>query len=43
MDSYVLTMTKTNFRTKFQEHIGKDLTNAHLLVITITLFDFVFF
>lgn len=43
MDSYVLTKTKRNFRTKFQEHIRKDLTKAHLLVITITLLDFVFF
>lgn len=33
-------MTKRNLRTKVWGHIRKDLTSAHLLVITITLFDF---
>lgn len=43
VNSYGLKMTKRNVRTKFQGHIRKDLTNARFLVITITLFDSVFF
>lgn len=39
LDSYVLKMTKQNFRTKVKGHIRKDLSSAHLLDITITLFD----
>lgn len=39
LDSYVLKMIKQYFRTKVLGHIRKDLASAHLLDITITLFD----
>lgn len=40
LGSYVLKMIKQNFRTKVMGHIRKDLSSAHLLDITITLFDY---